>query len=185
MKDSGEFSEEEIRQMWNDLGKKINNCVAVMSKIEEEMKIYLNKMKGEASKSSLEVSQLNTATKNALSKINSLLDKTEKVFDEERLKHIAENFIRKAVELKMDSLEQNFLVEANKQVKPKMESLYKIIEGAKKNLRRDIKSEKKEITKLKKDFVKRENARKDRNAAESEENTKTATKSVTKESNSI
>lgn len=211
MKDySEEFSEEKILKMWMDFGKSIRDCKAVllnveqeiknyfihvkgennkilseMNKTEEEMKSYLGKVKGESSKSLLEISQLNAAAKNTLSKINSFLDKTEKVFDEDRLKHIAENFIRKAVELRIESLKQDFLVEADKQLKPKIEDLYRIIEGAKKYYRRDIKSEKKELTKLKKDFVKREKARKDKKAAESEENTKTVTKSVIKESNSI
>ena len=134
MKDySEEFSEEKILKMWMDLGKSINDCKAVllnveqeiknyfihvkgennkilseMNKTEEEMKSHLGKVRGESSKSLLEISQLNAAAKNTLSKINHFLDKTEKVFDEDRLKHIAENFIRKAIELRIDSLEQDF-----------------------------------------------------------------------------
>ena len=157
MKNSGEFSEEEIRQMWNDFGKKINNCVAVMSKIEEEMKIYLNKMKGEASKSSLEVSQLNTATKNALSKINSLLDKAEKVFDEERLKHIAVNFIRKALEIQIKQFSEKHFERIMKGLSPDLESLGKQIKYVKKWLRESIKKETWEITKLKKEKIRKQN----------------------------
>ena len=138
MKDSGEFSEEEIRQMWDDFGKKINDCVAVISKIEEEMKSYSDKMKGEASKSSLEVYQINTATKNALSKINSILDKTEKVFNEDRLKHIAENFIRKSLEIKIEKFSDEYFERMMKELSPEFDSLRKHIKYVKKWLREGI-----------------------------------------------
>ena len=179
-----EFSEEEIKQMWNDFGKEINRCFKELSKINEELRSRISFTNAENNKLLSEMTVLKDKVKNAFSEINQILDKTKETFNENKLKHIAVNFIRKALEIQIKQFSEKHFERIMKGLSPELESLGKQIKYVKKWLRESIKKETWEITKLKKEKIRKQNPNMNQKA-ESEESSKSVTKSVTKEPNSI
>jgi len=182
----------EERKRIDEERKRIDQNNLILSRMQEETKRKFNKFNEEIAKTESEVKD---AAKKAIIEINHIVDQVKNIFDENGLRHIAKEFIRKSIVIKINELHKDYKeeldkklkfakVSADKQINHKLKKLDKYFIYVKRYFKDHSKREAREVVESSQEDVKKQKSN-GKEKAESEENTKTVTKSVIKESNSI